>query len=194
MTLSCPHCSAANRDTAQFCAKCSEPLRQICASCGADNPSRSRFCNKCGKSLVSEPHCPQCGRVNPMGSLFCNSCGTALSAVAQPPAAEQPLPSQPTPIPFTVTGFLPPQTMLAGRPAKLLEQLLRLVSWLDVEVFAKRVLHVAVRLQSPLALPSLRLIHHQRPCNALAMRFDRENPLAAADRLTEAAKVSVARS
>lgn len=114
MTLSCPHCNAVNRDTAQFCAKCSEPLRQICATCGADNPPRSRFCNKCGTPLVREPHCPQCGRTNPAGSLFCNGCGTALSAAEQPPAAQQ-LPSQPTPIPFTVTGFLPPQTVLAGR-------------------------------------------------------------------------------
>lgn len=120
MTLSCPHCNAANRDTAQFCAKCSGPLRQVCASCGADNPPRSRFCNKCGTSLAREPHCPQCGRANPTGSLFCNGCGTALLAVEQPPAAEQPLaagqpPPQLTPPPFAVTGFLPPQTMLAGR-------------------------------------------------------------------------------
>jgi serine/threonine-protein kinase len=114
MTLTCPHCNAANRDTAQFCARCSEPLRQICASCGADNPPRARFCNKCGVSLVREPLCPQCGRANPAGSLFCNGCGAALSATEQPPAAQQP-PSQPTPPPFAVTGFLPPQTTLAGR-------------------------------------------------------------------------------
>jgi serine/threonine-protein kinase len=109
MTQPCPHCNAANRDTAQFCAQCSQPLRQICASCGADNPPRSRFCNKCGAQLAQWLHCPQCDRVNPAGSLFCNGCGATLSPEEQQPSAPA------SPVRYAGTGHLAPQTRLAGR-------------------------------------------------------------------------------
>jgi serine/threonine-protein kinase len=109
MTQSCPHCSAANRDTAQFCAQCSQPLRQICTGCGADNPPRSHFCNKCGTQLAQWLSCSQCGRVNPSGSLFCNRCGVALSPTEQLPPPASPLARH------AVTGQLAPQTKLAGR-------------------------------------------------------------------------------
>jgi serine/threonine protein kinase, bacterial len=109
MTQPCPHCNAANRDTAQFCAQCSQPLRQICASCGADNPPRSRFCNKCGAPLAQWLHCPQCDRVNPAGSLFCNGCGATLSPEEQQPSAPA------SPVRYAGTGHLAPQTRLAGR-------------------------------------------------------------------------------
>ncbi|RLC99074.1 MAG: serine/threonine protein kinase [Chloroflexi bacterium] len=104
MTQSCPHCNAQNRDTAQFCAQCAQPLRQICPQCGALNPARSRFCNKCGAPLIKELRCPQCGRLNPDDSHFCNGCGAVL------------LSTKPQPSPAaTGTGMLPPQTMLSGR-------------------------------------------------------------------------------
>ena len=97
MTQSCPFCNASNRDTAQFCAQCAQPLRQVCSQCGADNPSRSRFCNQCGEPLGPEVHCLQCGQVNPTRSRFCNGCGAVLSPTT------------------TGTGHLPPQTMLVDR-------------------------------------------------------------------------------
>ncbi len=95
MTQTCPHCHAANRDTARFCAQCSRPLRQQCPHCGAMNSIRSHFCNHCGKPMAhrqsyqgaipmaQEPRCPQCGRVNPAGSRFCNGCGAALPSSLQ---------------------------------------------------------------------------------------------------------------
>jgi serine/threonine-protein kinase len=108
MPQSCPHCNATNRDTAQFCAQCSRPLRQTCVNCGADNPSRSRFCNKCGTALDQSPYCSNCGQVNPAGSLFCNGCGAVLSPAGQVSPASAPLA-------YAVTGQLAPQSKLAGR-------------------------------------------------------------------------------
>lgn len=112
MTQSCPHCNAQNRDTARFCARCSQPLCQFCPHCGAHNPARSRFCNKCGAPLARELRCPQCGRVNPAGSRFCNGCGAILS-----PTGPQPQPPRPPVRPPTATdtGMLPPQSMLSER-------------------------------------------------------------------------------
>ena len=112
MTQSCPHCNAANRDTARFCAQCAQPLRQSCPHCGADNPARSRFCNQCGAPLAQELHCPQCGRVNPAGSRFCNGCGAVLAPTGPQP---QPFPPPAYPPTATGTGTLPPQSVLSGR-------------------------------------------------------------------------------
>ncbi|MBU0703168.1 MAG: protein kinase, partial [Chloroflexi bacterium] len=113
MTQSCPHCHTQNRDTAQFCAQCAQPLRQTCSQCGADNPARSRFCNKCGAPLAQKAGCPQCGRANPSGSRFCNDCGAVLQPAPPPPQPR----SQPPGYPPTATGtgMLPPQTMLSRR-------------------------------------------------------------------------------
>ncbi|MEA3340526.1 MAG: zinc ribbon domain-containing protein, partial [Chloroflexota bacterium] len=55
----CPQCNAQNRDAAQFCAQCAQPLRQTCPQCGAHNPARSRFCNQCGAALQSTSPQPQ---------------------------------------------------------------------------------------------------------------------------------------
>lgn len=110
MTQICPHCNAENRDTAQFCVQCAQPLRQTCPQCGADNPARSHFCNQCGAPLTQELRCPQCGRLNPADAHFCNSCGAALS-----PTKLHPQPTPPTQFPAAGTGMLPPQTILSGR-------------------------------------------------------------------------------
>ncbi len=111
MIQSCPHCDAQNRDTAQFCTQCAQPLRQDCPQCGTDNSSRSRFCKQCGAPLAQELSCPRCSRVNPPGSRFCNNCGTALfliSSTALEARASEGL--------FPVgTGQLPPRTRLADR-------------------------------------------------------------------------------
>ena len=107
MTQSCPHCSAENRDTAQFCAQCAQPLRQPCPQCGADNPARARFCNKCGASLAQEVRCIQCGWVNPSGSRFCNGCGALLAMIGSQPAA----PPLSPPLAAGTKGWAPP---LAG--------------------------------------------------------------------------------
>ena len=111
MTQTCPQCLAENRDTARFCARCAQPLRQVCPQCGADQSSHSRFCSQCGAPLGQEPQCPQCGQTNPTGSRFCNNCGAVLA-----PTGPQPPPSAPKyPPTATGTGQLPPQTLLAGR-------------------------------------------------------------------------------
>jgi serine/threonine-protein kinase len=108
MTQVCPHCDASNRDTAQFCAQCAQPLRQTCGQCGADNPPRSRFCNKCGGSLTERLRCSKCGRDNPQGSQFCNSCGAGLLTQGGQPSP----PAQAT---YGATGLLASQTRLAER-------------------------------------------------------------------------------
>ncbi len=111
MKQPCPHCDALNRDTAQFCAQCAQPLRQACPQCSANNPSRSYFCKQCGAPLAWELSCPRCSRVNPLGSHFCNNCGTALfltPSTSSEARAEEGL----SPI---GTGQLPPRTRLAGR-------------------------------------------------------------------------------
>ena len=122
MTQSCPHCSAENRDTAQFCAQCAQPLRQPCPQCGADNPARARFCNKCGASLAQEVRCIQCGWVNPSGSRFCNGCGASLATVGPQPAAPPLSPplaggakGRAYPPAVAATGTLAPQSTLGGR-------------------------------------------------------------------------------
>ena len=119
MTRSCPHCGFTNRDTAQFCAQCAQPLRQPCPQCHADNLPRSRFCRQCGASLAQELGCPQCNQSNPAGSSFCNACGAALSPIpSEASECPDPRPHRPAPgYPPTAasTGLLPPQTMLSER-------------------------------------------------------------------------------
>jgi serine/threonine-protein kinase len=119
MTRSCPHCDFKNRDTAQFCAQCAQPLRQSCPECNADNPPRSRYCRRCGASLAQELTCPQCNQNNPAGSSFCNACGGALSPIpAEPSDYRGPRPYMPVPghpPTATSTGELPPQTVLSER-------------------------------------------------------------------------------
>ena len=112
MTQSCPHCDAANRDTARFCAQCSQPLRQFCPHCGADNPARSRFCNGCGAPLAWELRCPQCGRINPSGARFCNGCGAVLSLIGP---QSRPIPPPTYPPTVASTGTLSLQSVLSGR-------------------------------------------------------------------------------
>lgn len=127
MTQACPHCNTPNRDTAQFCAQCAQPLRQSCPHCGADNAVRSRFCKqcglalpKCGTPLAQDVRCSQCGRVNPAGSRFCNDCGAVLQPTPSTSSGHrgsQPQPSPPPapPPPATGTGMLPPQSILSER-------------------------------------------------------------------------------
>jgi predicted amidophosphoribosyltransferase len=56
--MKCPHCQAENRESAEFCADCGQPLRSetTCSQCGNVNPPDKRFCDKCGHSLAEKAH------------------------------------------------------------------------------------------------------------------------------------------
>ena len=53
--MKCPKCRANNRDDAQYCKKCGQPLQAdlVCKNCQHLNSPDSAFCEKCGHSLVA---------------------------------------------------------------------------------------------------------------------------------------------
>jgi hypothetical protein len=54
--MKCPHCGHTNREGAEFCRTCSQPLRRelVCSGCGHANPPGNSFCGKCGHALVEQ--------------------------------------------------------------------------------------------------------------------------------------------
>jgi len=54
--MKCPNCGHANREGAEFCGTCGQPLRSelVCPDCGHTNPPGNSFCDKCGQALVKE--------------------------------------------------------------------------------------------------------------------------------------------
>jgi len=58
--LKCPHCQAENREGAEFCGTCGQPLRLelVCPQCGHTNSPDNSFCDKCGHALVQQAPAP----------------------------------------------------------------------------------------------------------------------------------------
>ena len=61
-----------------------------CPACSAENREGARFCAKCGTALALA--CPSCGAPYEPGDAFCSSCGTALSATAEERPRREPEP------------------------------------------------------------------------------------------------------
>ncbi|OLS26365.1 MAG: Adenylate cyclase 2 [Candidatus Heimdallarchaeota archaeon LC_3] len=49
----CNNCRAENRETAQFCMKCGNSLKNNCSNCGEELPHQAHFCIKCGTKVIS---------------------------------------------------------------------------------------------------------------------------------------------
>ena len=92
MTQPCPHCHTQNRDTAQFCAQCAQPLRQTCSQCGALIAEGTERAS--GQTLGAHRHeaaepitCPACGTSNDSDAPRCVQCGASLVQPKPEPAA-----------------------------------------------------------------------------------------------------------
>lgn len=59
-----------------------------CPHCSAENREGAEFCRKCGKSLITELICAHCGHVNLVDSTFCDKCGQSLTEPDATPAKE----------------------------------------------------------------------------------------------------------
>ncbi|HEY33705.1 MAG TPA: protein kinase [Dehalococcoidia bacterium] len=67
-----------------------------CPQCQAENREDAQFCGECGQPLQSEIICPQCQRANPFGRKFCDKCGHSLAGEAPTPTPEAPPSPEPT--------------------------------------------------------------------------------------------------
>lgn len=108
----CPHCSAANRPGARFCAACGAPLGappavvpavRLCSHCACPNRAAARFCAGCGQAF-----CPACGHANRPAARFCPKCGLPLA--------------RPAPAPPPAPGALPPTAGLIGGRYRILRK------------------------------------------------------------------------
>jgi class 3 adenylate cyclase/tetratricopeptide (TPR) repeat protein len=61
MSLICPSCQTANRDSARFCENCGAALPAACPNCGTLNRPGARFCDHCGERLATPPAGPAVG-------------------------------------------------------------------------------------------------------------------------------------
>jgi tetratricopeptide (TPR) repeat protein len=70
--MKCPKCRTDNRDNAQYCRKCGQPLQAelICKNCQHPNSPDSGFCDKCGHALA-EP-APETPSTGTMPTSFAN--------------------------------------------------------------------------------------------------------------------------
>ena len=52
--MKCPKCQTENREGAQFCGGCGQPLQLelMCLQCGHSNPKNFRFYDECGQALA----------------------------------------------------------------------------------------------------------------------------------------------
>lgn len=88
----CPHCGAANREGAKFCAGCGTRLaapsspppaaseRVMCLSCGALNESTVQYCESCGAALellAAAPPPPPAAAAATVADdgVHCGGCG-----------------------------------------------------------------------------------------------------------------------
>lgn len=67
-----------------------------CPNCGYENREGAEFCGRCGQPLRLELVCPQCGHTNPPDNSFCDKCGHSLAQ----PAPKLPTPPSPEPTSF----------------------------------------------------------------------------------------------
>ena len=67
-----------------------------CPRCGHENREEAEFCIECAQPLEVEPLCSECGHTNPMGSKFCEQCAHSLAE----PTAEKPSQQSPAPTSF----------------------------------------------------------------------------------------------
>jgi len=67
-----------------------------CSKCGYENREDAQFCGECGQPLQSEIICPQCQRANLLGRKFCDRCGHSLIEPAPSPTPEIPPSPEPT--------------------------------------------------------------------------------------------------
>jgi serine/threonine-protein kinase len=51
-----------------------------CPHCGAAVRAKARFCATCGRALTAALRCPNCGAANRKGARFCTKCRTPLAA------------------------------------------------------------------------------------------------------------------
>jgi class 3 adenylate cyclase/tetratricopeptide (TPR) repeat protein len=49
--VTCPSCSAENKDGRKFCSHCGAPLARACPACGAATDPDDAFCGECGTAL-----------------------------------------------------------------------------------------------------------------------------------------------
>lgn len=110
----CPSCGATNRPTAKVCSRCGAPLEtQKCPACGGDNRPTAQWCCYCGAPLSAAIICPTCGQPNRAAARFCKACGVSLGVPVRTPVSS--VSSGRQQVPLSVTGRLPPNTVLHER-------------------------------------------------------------------------------
>ena len=110
----CPSCGATNRPTAKVCSRCGAPLgARKCPACGGDNRPTARWCRHCGASLPAAIICLTCGQPNRAAARFCKVCGAGLGVPVETPVSS--VSSGRQGVPLSVTGRLPPNTVLHER-------------------------------------------------------------------------------
>ncbi|HEY32831.1 MAG TPA: zinc ribbon domain-containing protein [Dehalococcoidia bacterium] len=69
-----------------------------CPKCQTENREGAEFCKECGEPLQAELICSQCGHVNTQDSKFCDKCGNPLTKPAPASTPEAPPPPNPPPL------------------------------------------------------------------------------------------------
>lgn len=57
---------------------------KTCPGCGTENRDTAQFCRRCSRRLPSERRCPNCGRANPPDAQFCNQCSYSFAGKSVP--------------------------------------------------------------------------------------------------------------